>query len=241
MGVQLAVVSQHDMLEMYRTSIETNQRGAPEMVMYVNAHCLNTAQDDSIYRKILNEASVVYADGVGAVLAANWLQDRSLTRMTTADWFPQFCQAAAAHNWNIYLLAGKPGVARLAQQKLTSAFPGLKICGTADGYFQEKSEEQVLQEIWSSQPDVLLVGMGIPTQEKWASGWQEALPVKIVWCVGALLDYWAGEEKRAPHLVRKLALEWFWRLLMDPAGKWQRYVIGLPRFAIHLIRLRFEK
>jgi N-acetylglucosaminyldiphosphoundecaprenol N-acetyl-beta-D-mannosaminyltransferase len=205
---------------------------------YTNAHSHNTAYEHAAFRATLNAFDIVYADGVGAVLASLLRRGCRLRKLTGADWLDALCARLARRGARIYLLAGQRGVAARAGAALAARFPGLVVAGTADGFFAEKSEAQVRAEIAACAPDVLFVGMGTPRQEMWIAAHCRALPVKICWAVGALFDYVAGVEARAPRWLLALGLEWLYRLREDPAGKWRRYLLGNPLFLWRVLRHR---
>ena len=215
--------------------------GERRIITYVNATCLSLASESPSYRAFLNRADLVYVDGIGVVWAGRLFGFRGLYKVTGRDWIDEFCCLSAASNIRLYLLAGKPGLAERARHALESRYPGLKVSGTADGYFKSKSEEQVLAELSLNPPDVLLVGMGVPAQENWVIKHREQIPAVVCWCVGALFDVVAGVEQPVPKWLEKLGLEWLWRLKEDPKGKWRRYIIGIPRFVWLVIRSRMER
>jgi N-acetylglucosaminyldiphosphoundecaprenol N-acetyl-beta-D-mannosaminyltransferase len=199
-------------------------------IVYVNAYCLNTACIDTLYRNILNQADLVYPDGISVVWAGRWLDGARLEKLTGRVWLPDISKLAVAQNWGIYLLGGRLGIADQAAEIIKHKYPGLRILGAADGYFINKSEIDVLQEITALKPHILFVGMGTPMQEKWCALHRTAISAPIVWTVGALFDTVTGIEPLAPSWFNALALEWLWRLLRDPRGKWRRYLIGNPLF-----------
>jgi N-acetylglucosaminyldiphosphoundecaprenol N-acetyl-beta-D-mannosaminyltransferase len=233
LGVKVSVV---DRVRLLALAGETCQDITPRFFAYVNAHCLNIAQGDWELKDILNKADLVYADGVGVVAAARWLGGPRLEKITGRDWINQYCKVASECGMKTYIVAGKPGVARRACQRMEEQYPKLKIIGCSDGYFFEKSEKAVLDEIRELRPDVVMIGMGVPRQEKWVNHWRTHLPVPLFWTVGALFDYVAGVELPVPALLNRLGLEWLWRLGIDPLGKWRRYIIGLPLFVFRVIR-----
>lgn len=141
---------------------------------------------------------------------------------------------------SLYLLGGKPGIASEAQRRLQGWSPKLEIRGVCDGYFHEKSEAEVLGELEEKKPDVLMVGMGVPLQEKWIERNRKQIPAKVFWAVGALLDYVAGVESPVPAWMDRLALEWMWRMVIDPRGKWERYMIGIPLFMGRVLWQKFK-
>ncbi|MCL4562627.1 MAG: WecB/TagA/CpsF family glycosyltransferase [Chloroflexi bacterium] len=206
-------------------------------IYYVNAHCLNIARKDREYCEILNHGDLLYADGISVVWASRFLGSRcSIKKATGADWIYDFCRIAEAERLGMYIIAGKPGIARKACGRLAAQFPGLRVVGAADGFFSEKSESGVLEEITRLKPEIVFIGRGTPLQEKWVSAHRSEIDAPVCWTVGALFDYVAGEEARVPPRMNALGLEWLWRLAMDPRGKWRRYLIGNFVFGYYLVQ-----
>ncbi|WP_414566746.1 MULTISPECIES: WecB/TagA/CpsF family glycosyltransferase [unclassified Anabaena] len=107
-----------------------------------------------------------------------------------------------------------------------------------DGYLKEEETIKVIAEINSLQPHLLLVGMGNPLQEYWLAKNRNQLKVPVCVGVGGLFDHWGGNLKRAPLWVRRLGFEWLQILLQQPGKKWQRYLIGNPKFLLQMILCR---
>jgi len=212
----------------------------PRTVSYVNAHCFNLAAVDGAYHDLLSRADLVYADGVSVVWGSRMLGGCRLVKMTGADWIYDFCARAAQERVKCYLLAGRPGIAARAAETLLQRWPELQIIGARDGYFQGKSEAEVLAEIAALEPQVVFVGMGVPRQEKWIAAHRSEIPAPVCWGVGALFDYLAGGERRVPGWMYSLGLEWLWRLSVDPAGKWRRYLLGNPMFVLRILRQKLS-
>lgn len=209
-------------------------------ILYVNAHILNLACVDEEYRCVLNAADLVYPDGIGAVWGGRWLAKVRMQKVTGADWIDPFCSRVREQQQRLYILAGRPGIALAAADRLERRWPGLQIVGLADGYFLEKPEAEVLGEIQRCRPHYLLAGMGSPLQEKWLRAHRAEIPAPVCWAVGALFDFVAGAEPRAPAWMNQVPLEWLWRLYIDPKGKWKRYLIGNPLFLLRLLRQRIK-
>jgi exopolysaccharide biosynthesis WecB/TagA/CpsF family protein len=102
------------------------------------------------------------------------------------------------------------------------------------------SAEEVLVDIGRSNPQVVFVGMGAPLQEKWIAAHREEINAPVCWAVGALFDFVAGVEYRVPAWMNRLALEWLWRFLIDPSGKWKRTLVGNPVFVARVLRQKFR-
>lgn len=205
-------------------------------LFYVNAHCMNLAHADPDYHHILTWADLVYADGISIVWASRILNGIRLVKMTGADWIADYCRLAERTDLRTYILAGKPGVAQLAANDLLKRYPGLKIVGMSAGYFEQSSGNRIIDNINASQAEVVFVGMGVPRQEIWIYQNRGSIAAPVCWAVGALFDYPARVEARVPAWLQRMNLEWFWRLLMDPSGKWKRYLLGNPAFMLRVLR-----
>jgi N-acetylglucosaminyldiphosphoundecaprenol N-acetyl-beta-D-mannosaminyltransferase len=152
------------------------------------------------------------------------------------DYFPALARRCEEQGLSIFLLGSKPGVLEKAVLGLRNEYPRLRIAGTHHGYFDLGASDQVILKINSARADILLVGMSSPRQEFWLRDHEDEIQVPVRWCVGALFDYLGGAEDRAPAFLRRIGCEWLFRLAMDPAGKWRRYLLGNPRFVWNAFR-----
>ena len=143
----------------------------------------------------------------------------------------------------IYFLGGRPGVAESTARTLAGEVEGFHPIGISHGYFADSESRNVVDAVNAARPDVLVVGMGSPRQEKWIAEHRSSLNVPLIWAVGALLDYNAGEERRCPQWMGEHGLEWLFRLAMNPRRMAARYLVGNPSFicSVFLSRLRGKK
>lgn len=209
------------------------------LAFYLNAHTYNLKCNNINYNNTLQKADVLYADGMSIVWAAR-LCDGRVFRMTAVDFFDDFLQRAAKEGLRLYFLGSRPGVVDRAAEEWKSRFPGLRIAGIRHGYVDPEDRVQVdsiLADINAGMPDILVLGMGSPLQESFASRYREDLKVPVIWTVGALFDYYAGEEKAAPRWLARMGFEWFYRLCRDPRHKWRRYLIGNAAFIVRAGRV----
>lgn len=197
---------------------------------YVNAHCLNLADKDSNYKNILQKATLVYSGGFGPVLASRILGQPLPERTPTPDFIDRIFAVAQDKKWPIYLLGANDESLRATIGILKKKFPKLVIAGYHHGYFTSGEEENVLDEINRARPKILLVGMGVSRQEKWIAQNLDKVDAEIFWAVGALFDVISGKLPRAPVWMRKLGLEWFYRLVQEPKRLWRRYTLGNLEF-----------
>ena len=196
----------------------------PEMVMAANS--------DAEFMAVLKKADLVVPDGTGIILASRIIGEGLKERVTGCDLIFALFGAIKDTGKTVYLLGGKPGVAELAAKNMRVKYQGLNIIGCHDGYFSKEDEPRLLDAITRLKPDVLLVGLGMGRQEKWIYRNRE-LPVRLIAGVGGSLDIMSGTVKRAPIIFRRVGLEWFYRLMSQPARA--RRMLKLPLFALKVI------
>jgi N-acetylglucosaminyldiphosphoundecaprenol N-acetyl-beta-D-mannosaminyltransferase len=140
----------------------------------------------------------------------------------------------------MYFLGGKPGVAQKARQKLQARIPALTITGECQGYFDIGAEERIIEKINNAKPDILVVGMGTSKQEKWIYRNRHRLNVPLCWAVGAVFDFISVRIERAPYWMRKINLEWLYRLYREPKRLWKRYLLGNPIFIFRVLKFKLS-
>lgn len=232
-GIPVDALAADEIFETIQRFIDSK---ALALVCYFNADCANRAVADIEYRSILQQADLIYGDGMGVVLASYGQKQRIPERMTMADGIIPLCRLSSEKGYRLFLLGSKPGVAAKAAEAFKQRFPALQIAGVDHGYFTQADEMDLVNRINILRPDILLVGMGSPLQEKWLWKHRSALRVPVLWGVGALFEYYAGVAPRAPVWMRRAGLEWLYRLIHEPRRLWRRYVIGNLLFVLLLLR-----
>lgn len=198
-------------------------------VVTPNPEIVETCRGDREAMEAVRGADLVLADGIGIIYGARILGTPLKGRVPGVE-FAQGLMARMAENGKtLFLLGAKPGVAEKAAQRLRVQYPGLRIAGTHDGYFQE--DGPVLEEIRASGADVVFVCLGAPKQEKWMRQNGAATGAHLLVGLGGCLDVFSGEVKRAPVIFQKLGLEWLHRLARNPSriGRMAK----LPLFLVH--------
>jgi len=203
---------------------------------FINADCLNISFRDPEYMKILTNADAVFPDGIGIHLASRLLRVGLKENTNGTDFFPRLCREAAKHRLRIYLLGGAEGVAEAAANSMRKIVPNVEIVGTHHGYLNEDLETKVIAEINSLKTDILMVGMGVPFQEKWIARTRARINAGVAMGVGGLFDFYSGKNARAPIWMREVGLEWIYRISQEPSRMWKRYVVGNPLFLYRVLR-----
>jgi len=192
-----------------------------KMVFTPNPEMLVDAQTDRYFQEVLNKGDLNVCDGKGIELVA----PERIERIPGVDFMLDICRLAETENKSVYLLGGRDEeILKICRQNLLQKFPNLKIVGATCGPkigkpFEVESEqnEKVIDDIIDVAPDILFVAFGHGKQEKWIYGFVPELPsIKIAMGVGGSFDFIAGKAKRAPEFLRRVGLEWLWRLIREP-------------------------
>jgi N-acetylglucosaminyldiphosphoundecaprenol N-acetyl-beta-D-mannosaminyltransferase len=204
--------------------------GAPVLIANHNAHSLFLIRRSAQLRAFFAEADLIQIDSTPLILWGRML-GLPLTRQmrsTYLDWRDDFWRLADARHWRVFYLGGAPGIAETAAARLAERYPKVLI-GGQHGYFDRApdSEEnrQVLAAIAAFDPQVLLVGMGMPLQELWALENRAAIKRGAILTVGAAFDYEAGVQTAAPRWTGRLGMEWLARLIGQPGRLAGRYLV----------------
>lgn len=209
-------------------------------IAFINAHCVNIAAKDPAYRWALTQASAILPDGSGMQLAARMQGQRFAENLNGTDLFPPLMRAAAERGHSVFLLGSQPGVADRAAAAAQDLAPGLKIAGTHHGMFAPKDEPDIIASINQSGADIVLVALGVPKQDLWIARNRHRLNATLLFGVGAQFDFWSGRVSRAPGFLRRLGLEWTWRLAIEPRRMFRRYVLGNPAFVARALKSRLS-
>jgi N-acetylglucosaminyldiphosphoundecaprenol N-acetyl-beta-D-mannosaminyltransferase len=186
-------------------------------------------QHDAALRAAYADAGLVLADGMPVVLAARWLGKNLPERVAGSDLVPElFTAAGNSAPLKVFLLGAMPGVAARAATKASFRWPHVDVVGTYSpplGFDRDAAEnESILEQIDAAGPDVLIVGLGAPKQELWVHAHRERINASVALCVGATIDFLAGEKARAPRWLQRSGLEWLHRCATEPRRLFARYV-----------------
>lgn len=205
----------------------------------MNIHGLNLVYDNPEYKRVFSSASQIFCDGYGVVLAAKILGLKGpLFRNTPPDFIESVFQVCELRKMPVFLLGGDQDTIQNVTQKIRKKHPDLIVQGH-HGYFDKRvgtvENDAVLKLINDFQPALLIVGMGMPTQELWINSNRDQLKAATVFSVGGLYDFISGNKKRCPQWLSSRGGEWFWRLCLEPQRLWKRYLLGIPLFYFRLL------
>ena len=204
------------------------QEGRPAQVVTVNPEFVMAAQQDAAFRETLNAADLAVPDGVGILWAGRLLGTPFRGRVAGVELTRRLAALGAAHGYRLYLLGAAPGVAEAAAGRLQAEFPALRIAGTYAGAPAPEHDDDLVVRVRAAAPQVLLVAYGAPQQDLWLRRNLPRLGAVVGLGVGGTLDYISGRVPRAPAWMRRLGLEWLYRLVRQP-WRWRR-MLALPAF-----------
>ena len=206
-------------------------------VVTPNPEIVEVCRENLAARQAVNGADLVLPDGIGVVKGARMLGTPLKEKVPGIEFAAGLMERMAAEGRSLYLLGAKPGVAETAGEKLAAKYPGLKIAGTQDGYFQE--DGPVVEAIRQSGADCVFVCLGAPKQELWMSRHGQATGARLLCGLGGSLDVFAGVVERAPKFWSDHGLEWFYRLCKNP---WRaKRMMKLPLFLVHVRKEKGRK
>lgn len=194
-----------------------------------NPEMLVDARKDSYFRRVLNSADLNICDGHGI----KFLSKEHLTVINGVDFMIDICKIAEQKNYSVFFLgSGNENVLKEMTKKLQIQFPNLKVAGFDPGLniklqkngsrnmllqYDMQENNHILEKIKTSKAQILFVAFGHNKQEKWIAENISKLPnVKLFMGIGGSFDFISGQVKRAPKLMRKIGLEWLYRLLKQP-------------------------
>ena len=230
LGVELDDLAFDDAVALMREALD---EPAKCTLFFANANTLNIAVDSSEDRRILAQSDFLFGDGTGVRWAARLGGTRLRANLNGSDLVPALLAAANEDGRSCFLVGAEPDVAARTAAVIARRYPGWRVLGHHHGFLDVATDRELRAAIAQAQPDLLLVGMGNPMQERWiAAG---GGPARLTIGVGALFAYLSGDYRRAPSLLQRLGVEWIFVLLLQ-RHKWRRYVLGAPLFLVRVLR-----
>lgn len=235
LGIRVDKVNVEEIQNMADNAIRLKQ---PSMFVSLGSLTIIQARKDPAYKNLIERSKLVICDGAGVSKALKFLQGEDLERISGIDMVPVFARLSADKGYRIFLLGAKEDIINEAARELKKSFPGINICGYLNGYFDIINDIKVKEVIKRHCPDILLVGLGQPKQEKWLYQNLEELAVPVSMGIGGSFDVISGNVKRAPGFFRKKGLEWLFRMLIEP---WRiKRNLALVAFILLVIKEKFN-
>ncbi len=220
--------------------------GSPKQLITLNTDFLRILYYDKEFKSICTNSCIVVPDGIGVVILLFLKYHKFINKITGFDLF-EICLRISNKNTLRLALVGSAEETHLKlTTKIRSEYPNIILKTISPQYEFEKVpylNDKIVNELKEFSPDILFAALGCPRQEKWIYKNKDLIGAKINIGVGSVFDFYAGTKKRAPKFVRKIWLEWLWRLLNEPKRLFKRYILQDLPFLIRtsvniLLRIR---
>jgi N-acetylglucosaminyldiphosphoundecaprenol N-acetyl-beta-D-mannosaminyltransferase len=236
LGVRItAQTYEHAIAELLRAAREHRRVRA----YFSTVHSLVEATSNAELRKAFESADVVCMDGMPLVWASRLRGVKGAERVCGPDVLLSLADLGRGDGLRHYFLGGAPGVADRVAQNLSDRFPGLVVAGTQSPPFRplnDAEQRDLVETVNAADAHVLWIGLGAPKQEVWAAAHEGALVAPLLLPVGAAFDFYGGRLRRAPRWMRRIGMEWLFRVAMEPRRLFRRYLWTNTRFVFLLAR-----
>ena len=207
----------------------TQENPHPKLVFASNGHAIALAAQDEAFRFTFEQADIIHADGQAAVFASRLLTKTPIPeRSATTDFIHDASKLAVEHGLRFFLLGATEEANAEAARVLRETYPGLQIVGRRHGYFGKDEEDEICDEINLTQPDVIWVGLSVPTEYEFAVRNKTRLRAGWLVTCGGCYNFVTGAYKRAPYWMQASGLEWLFRLGLEPRRLFWRYAVTNP-------------
>jgi exopolysaccharide biosynthesis WecB/TagA/CpsF family protein len=229
-GIKVATASRAELCHMIVGDCVQGQP-APEgtrLLFDSNGHGISLAATNPAYRRALEAADVVHADGGFVVLASRYLAGAPVAdRSATTDMIHDLANAGLNPGLTHYLLGGTEAVNAACAERLAELYPGIRIVGRRNGYWGRHEEAEVIADIAAHAPDLLWIGLGKPREQIFAATNRARLGARWAISCGGCFNFITGAYSRAPRWMQDAQLEWAYRAATSPRLLW-RYAVTSP-------------
>ena len=233
LGISYSTYDDRGVLDRIHESVRTRTKLTIGYSHFFNAVL---GRSDSKILNLYRKHDCVLPDGYGVYIASKFLygRERSFKKIFNGtDFYERLLKEADLHRRRMFFFGETENVLEALKQRLHDTFPSLVIAGTHHG-FVDLDDVSVVSAINASKADILLIGMGTPKQDYWLWKHYHDLHVPVMMTVGAGIRFISGEKRRAPKALRKVHMEWFFRLFQEPQRLWRRYLLGIPKFMFYI-------
>jgi N-acetylglucosaminyldiphosphoundecaprenol N-acetyl-beta-D-mannosaminyltransferase len=207
--------------------------GRLKLIVTVNAEIIVEANRDKRLSNIIND-NFATLDGQWPYVLARWRTGcKDIEKISGSDFVYDLCDMAAIRGYRVFLLGARPEINQIAQQRLRSRY-GVLVAGYSPAMhpypLSDDMDREILRQITTYRPAVLIVAFGAPKQEFWLEQHRSELEnAGVGWALGAggSLDFVAGVLPRAPVFLQRAGLEGLWRLALQPKLRFFRILRGL--------------
>lgn len=207
LNVPVNITSYDEIIDTISKKIKSNKKYS---VVSINLNKIICANESTEIMKIIKSFDCFIPDGISIVRASDKINDR----ITGIDLFNRICEEHDKIGAKIFLYGAKEEIVTAAKMNLQEKYKGIQIVGYENGYV--KNNDDLISKINNSSANIVFIAMGSPKQEKWIYENRAAVNANILIGVGGTFDIVSGKLKRAPNWIRKMGIEWLYRMLKEP-------------------------
>lgn len=213
------------------------------IISTINPYSFLIAEKDKIFKDALQRSEILLPDGEGIVWATKFLYGKDINKIAGYDIFLHLMKSLQEYKGSCFFFGSSENTLVKIKNKAVVEYPAIKVNYLAPPFkdeFTEEENSQFISYINSKKPDVLFVGMTAPKQEKWVYKNRERFDIPVIASIGAVFDFYAGNEKRANPLLIKLGFEWVVRSIQSPGRLGRRNLYAIPRFILHILKHKLQ-
>jgi len=235
LGVGVHAVNTQLALECIEAAVAMQKKG---YICATPVHSIMVAQDDCLYKDVLNGAFLCVPDGVPLVWVGRSSGYVNMKRVYGPDLMRAVLNISPEKSWSHYLYGSTPETLDQLEESILKDFPGIKIAGRYSPPFRDLTTDEfnrLQADVATCRPDIFWVGLGAPKQDFFMAENLELLDTTIMIGVGAAFDFLSGNIAESPGWMQKSGLQWLHRLYKEPRRLWRRYLVNNPRFVFMLL------
>jgi N-acetylglucosaminyldiphosphoundecaprenol N-acetyl-beta-D-mannosaminyltransferase len=224
--------------EVFTGSLQSLDLSKRMVINTINPHSYVTAKNDKYFFEALQSSDFLIPDGSGIVLAARKVNKQIIKKIAGADLHEFLLEKMNKSNGKVFYMGSQQETLDIIMKKTGKEYPHIKVSCYSPPfkeYFTHVENDEIINKINKFSPDVLLIGMTAPKQEKWLHANRNKLDFTVASCIGAVFDFYAGTVERPSQLWINLHLEWLARFLNEPRRLWRRNLVSTPIFLIDMV------
>ncbi|EPY2289500.1 WecB/TagA/CpsF family glycosyltransferase [Clostridium sporogenes] len=213
----------------------------PVQHVVINAGKVVLMENNEELKTVIQKCPLINADGQSIVWASKILAKPLPERVTGIDLMENLVCLSNEKGYRIYFFGAKEHIVKKVIEKYKDKYPNLQIAGYRNGYFSEKDNKDIVEDMKKSKADILFVAFSSPKKEFWLYNNMDKIDIPFCMGVGGSFDVVAGKTKRSPKWMQKIGLEWFYRFMQEPRRMWKRYLVGNFKFIKIVIEEKMKR
>lgn len=220
--------------DIYQDRIENISKRNLGIISTINPHSYVMAKSDMEFQKALKQSDILLPDGIGIVLAVQWLKRKRIKKISGSDIHQYLLHKAALEtNSRVFYLGSSENTLNKIKARIEKEYEGIQVATYSPPFkdcFTKDENQRMIDQINLFNPHILFVGMTAPKQEKWVHQNAKKMKVETIVSIGAVFDFYAGTIERSSQFWIDIGLEWLPRFLKEPKRLWRRNFISSPLF-----------